>query len=93
MRRWVSLLSLASFLVLTTGLAQAVHLHQAETSHHADDCGLCAMLVVGKVAVTLTPDPCLYSPTGGAIYVPVPAGDPVVVSGNTSITSRGPPLV
>ena len=51
------------------------------------------MLVVGKVAVTLTPDPCLYSPTGGAIYVPVPAGDPVVVSGNTSITSRGPPLV
>lgn len=93
MRRLVPLLSLAAFLVLTTGLAQVVHLHQAETNHHADDCGLCVMLVGGKVAVTHTPDLCVCGRTEGVIHVPAPTDDPVVVFSNPCISLRGPPLV
>ncbi len=93
MARPVSVLTLAAFLALTTGLTQAIHLHHADPDHHAEDCGLCAAMVGSKAAVTPTGEWSLCHPDGGAPCLPAPLDVAAAVTTPTCITLRGPPIV
>jgi hypothetical protein len=92
-RTRVSLILLAAYVALSTGLVLAVHLHVEHDGHDSQGCGVCAALNSPSPALptesALGPDPLAASPSN-ATFMP-----DIVISDRTAAAflSRAPPRV
>jgi len=86
------MLTVGAFLTLSTGLAHALHVHEADSSHRSDQCAFCVLIVAAKAIASGDSPTVADGMDWGQPDRWTPSDNRPATCRHDPITPRGPPF-
>ena len=93
LRRLASIPLLACFLLVSTGIAHALHIHSAHDGHSSEQCIVCQLLTTGAKVTLEEPTAVPMCTDAGFAELPIPDQVPSLQTQFTPCVPRAPPLL
>ncbi len=93
LRRLTYIPVLVCFLLVSTGIAHAVHIHYAQDGHVSEQCIVCQLLTTGAKVTLEEPTAVPMCTDAGFAELPIPDHAPCLQAQFTPCVPRAPPLL